>query len=132
MDVLLRGNVNVQQTWDLMHIASMFAAFCLLYIASSSGEILTEEACTQRLQIFNRGKAFKGSPIKAVNLPLAEIKGTSVSFDPRSVEYRKTDGYSAYLRNIWVSHANISSLPISQLYHPANMYAIASDHDYLK
>ena len=63
---------------------------------------------------------------------MAEIKGTSVSFDPRPVEYRKRDDYSAYFRNIWVNHKNISSLPISQLYPPANMHAIASDHDYLE
>ena len=111
------------------HVCCLLLA---LYNFSSSGEILTEETCTQRLQTFHRSKAFKGSPIKAVNLPLAEIKGTSVSFDPRPVEYRKRDGYSVYFRSIWVNHKNISSLPISQLYPPANMYAIASDHDYLE
>ena len=33
---------------------------------------------------------------------------------------------------MWVNHKNISRLPIRQLYIPANMYAIASDHDYLE
>jgi hypothetical protein len=117
------------------HNAHCKHACCLLlalYNVSSSGEILTEETCTQRLQTFHRSKAFKGSLIKAVSLPLAEIKKTSVSCYPRPVEYRKRDGYSAYIRNMWVNHKNISRLLIRQLYPPANMYAIASDHDYLE
>ena len=107
------------------HVCCLLLA---LYHFSSSGTILTEETCTQRLPTFHRSKTFKGSPIKAVNLPLAEIKGTSVSFYPKPVEYRKID---CFFRNIWVNHKNISSLPISPLY-PANMYAIASDYDYLE
>lgn len=116
----------------IAHCKHVCCLLLALYNVSSSGEILTEETCTERMQTCHRSKAFKWSPIKAVNLPLAEIKGTSVSFDPRPVEYRKRDGYSSYFRNIWVNHKNISSLPISQLYPPANMYAIASDHDYLE
>jgi hypothetical protein len=31
-----------------------------------------------------------------------------------------------------LNHKGVSKFPISQLYPPANMYAVASDHDYLQ
>ena len=66
------------------HCKPVCCLLLALYNFSSSGEFLTEETCTQRLQTFHCSKAFKGSPMKAVNLLLAEIKGTSVSFDPQT------------------------------------------------
>ena len=62
------------------HVCCMLLA---LHAFSDNGEILTEETCTQRLQTFHHSKAFKGSPIKASNLPLSKKKANDVVFDPR-------------------------------------------------
>ena len=111
------------------HVCCLLLA---LYNFTSSGEILTEETCTQRLQTFHHSKPFKGSPIKSANLSLAETKAQSVNFDPRPQKYRNTLGYSDLFRNTWLNHRDVNSMPIAQLYCPANVYAVASDHDYLK
>ncbi|CAC5413887.1 unnamed protein product [Mytilus coruscus] len=78
-----------------------------LYYFSSNGEIVTEETCTQRLQTFHKSKRFKGSPIKACDL-------------------------SDYFRNICLNHKYGSTLPIVQLYPPANIYGVVTDHDYFE
>lgn len=99
---------------------------------SINGEIITEETCTQRLQTFHHSKPYKGSPIKANSLPLTVKKGSDVQFDPRPAKYRNSASYNDYFRNICLNHKGVSKFPISQLYPPANMYAVASDHDYLQ
>ena len=98
---------------------------CLLWALhnfSNNGEIITEETCTQRLQTFHHSKPYKGSPIKANSLPL---KGSEVQCDPRPAKYRNSASYSDYFRNICLNHKGVSKFPISQLYPPANMYAVA-------
>ncbi|CAC5426674.1 unnamed protein product [Mytilus coruscus] len=57
----------------------------------------------------NRIKA----PDKSKQSALANKKGSEVQFDPRPAK-------------------GVSKFPISQLYPPANVYAVASDHDYLE
>lgn len=109
---------------------------CCLLLAlhnfSMNGEIITEETCTQRLQTFHHSKPYKGSPIKANSLPLTVKKGSDVQFDPRPAKYRNSASYNDYFRNICLNHKGVSKFPIFQLYPPANMYAVASDHDYLQ
>ena len=109
---------------------------CCLLLAlhnfSSNGEIVSEETCTQRLQTFHHSKPYKGSPIKANSLPLANKKGSEVQFDPRPEKYRNCAYYNDYFRNVCLNHRGVSKFPISQLYPPANVYAVASDHDYLE
>ncbi|CAC5390071.1 unnamed protein product [Mytilus coruscus] len=106
---------------------------CCLLLAlqnfSSSGEILSEETCTQRLQTC---KPYKGSPIKANSLPLTNKKGSEVQFDPRPAKYRNCANYNDFFRNVCLNRRGVSKFPISQLYPPANVYAVASDHDYLE
>ena len=111
------------------HVCCMLLA---LHGFSSNGEILTEETCTQRLQTFHQSKAFKGSPIKASNLPLSKKKASDVIFDPRPAKYRKQDSYKDYFRNTCLNYKEISKFPVSQIFQPANLYAVASDHDYLE
>ncbi|XP_063436783.1 uncharacterized protein LOC134718219 [Mytilus trossulus] len=94
-------------------------------------ELRTEETCTQRLQTFHQCKPFSGSPIKAQKLPISN-EGLNVSFDPRPEKFRSVIGYNDYFRNICLNHSNIGSFPISHLFQPANLYAVAVDHDYFK
>ena len=108
---------------------------CLLWALhnfSNNGEIITEETCTQRLQTFHHTKPYKGSSIEANSLLLTVKKGSEVQFDPRPAKYRNCASYNDYFCNICSNHKGVSKFPISQLYPPANMYAVASDHDYLQ
>ncbi|XP_061176026.1 uncharacterized protein LOC133184977 [Saccostrea echinata] len=100
-----------------------FQMFC------KSGDIVTEETCTQNLQTFHHTKVYKGSPIKANDLPLAgEV---DVSYDPRPRAYRNMPGYPDTFRNVWLNHPNISNLAVSQIFPLANTIGLEKDHDYL-
>lgn len=54
-------------------------------------------------------------------------------FDPRPVETRNTPGYASYVRNMIINYKglHVDSVPLVQLYEPANTYAIEHDHVYL-
>ncbi|CAC5390636.1 unnamed protein product [Mytilus coruscus] len=103
-----------------------------LYYFSSNGEIVTEETCTQRLQTFHKSKRFKGSPIKACDLSVSAVRASNVNFDPRPRASQNTSNYQNYFRNICLNHKYGSTLPIVQLYPPANMYGVVTDHDYFE
>ncbi|XP_062598497.1 uncharacterized protein LOC134259918 [Saccostrea cucullata] len=94
--------------------------------------IKTEETCTQRLQTFHKSKRFKGSPIKSddLNLPGAD-ELTNIAVDPRPEEFRNNPSYPHYFRNVCLNFSGISKMPIYQTFTPANMIAVANDHDYL-
>ena len=53
------------------------------------------------------------------------------NFDPRPNQFQQKPEYNDYFRNIWLN-SSASNLPIRQLYSPANIYAVANDHDYLE
>lgn len=103
-----------------------------LYFFSSNGEIVTEETCTQRLQTFHKSKRFKGSPIKACDLSVSVVRASNVNFDPRPRALQNTSNYQDYFRNICLSHKYGLTLPIVQLYPPANIYGVITDHDYFE
>ncbi|CAC5413912.1 unnamed protein product [Mytilus coruscus] len=98
----------------------------------NNGEIVTEETCTQRLQTFHKSKRFKGSPIKACDLSVTVVRASNVNFDPRPRAFQNTSNYQDYFRNICLSHKCGSTLPIVQLYPPANIYGVVTDHDYFE
>ncbi|XP_061167356.1 uncharacterized protein LOC133176217 [Saccostrea echinata] len=95
--------------------------------------IKTEETCTQRLQTFHKCKSFKGSPIKSdeLNLPGAD-ELTNIAIDPKPEEFRNNPSYPHYFRNVCLNFPGISKMPIYQTFTPANMIAVAHEHDYLK
>ena len=95
-------------------------------------------SCTSKLQTFHQTKPFKGSPLKAGVLKMSnKYSPASVScntaYDPRPEHLRNRTEYSADFRSACVNFASSgASMPIIQLCAPANPFAIAKDHDYLK
>lgn len=95
-----------------------------------NGDLTTEETCTQNLQTFHQTKPYKGSPIKAKDLPLAN--NADVIYDPRPLQFRNMSGYHDTFRNVWLNHPSVNTLPISHLFSIANTTAMDSDHDYFQ
>ena len=118
---------------------------CLLFALSSTtaSDIVTRETCTQRLQTFHHCRAFKGSPQKASLLQLRQASGKRElsqysDFDPRPPKRQRVDTYQATVNNLCVNYqathgckSTLQSMPILQRIPPANIYAVANDHDYL-
>ncbi|XP_069110247.1 uncharacterized protein [Argopecten irradians] len=96
-------------------------------------DVKIEETCTQKLQSFHKAKRFIGSPLKAqdINMPGAD-EFTNLDFDPRPEHLRNDPGYEDNFRNKCLNFSGISKMPIFQLFKPANAFAVAHDHDYLK
>ncbi|XP_033725553.1 uncharacterized protein LOC117315463 [Pecten maximus] len=94
--------------------------------------VLTEQTCTEKLQTFHQTPKYKGSPVKARD---AILEGSDIlsgtSFDPRPQQFRGSEGYNDYFRNICLNFSGASEMPISQLFEPANSKGVAHDHDYL-
>lgn len=112
---------------------------CILYGLmefSKVGSLMVHETCTERLQTFNKCKRYKGSPlkIKDVKLRKTHCKGRSISamaeFDPRPQQLRNTVAYRSFFRNHCIGQSCAKSMPITQLFPPANLYALNNDHDY--
>lgn len=110
------------------HICTVLYA---LHMFSATGEISTERTCTQKLQTFHKSKPYTGSPIKACDMKF-NSKESKINFDPRPQKYRKSEAYPYYFRAIWMNHPSVNSYPVSQMFTPANSYAVDADHDYLK
>lgn len=105
---------------------------------TSGGDLLIKETCTQQLQTFHHCKRFKGSPIKAQNLSLREQKeqesssSLNANFDPRPPKYRNMSNYTTNFKNICINYSSTHawSMPVLNLFPPANIYAINNDHQY--
>ncbi|CAC5399358.1 unnamed protein product [Mytilus coruscus] len=95
--------------------------------------VKVEETCTQKLQSFHKCKRFLGSPLKSQNLdmPGADIF-TNMNFDPRPENLRNVPAYQDFFRNTCLNFPGISEMPILKTFQPANTFAVAHDHDYLK
>ena len=89
---------------------------------SESGEIVTEETCTQNLQTFHQAKHYMGSSLKSKNLSLAN-QNLNVIFEPREPEYLDAEISENKFRNVWLNHPNITNFPVAQLYKLANTLA---------
>ncbi|CAC5388039.1 unnamed protein product [Mytilus coruscus] len=83
-------------------------------------------------KLFTKSKRFKGSPIKACDLSVSAVRASNVNFDPRPRASQNTSNYQDYFRNICLNHKYGSTLPIVQLYPPANIYGVVTDHDYFE
>ena len=120
------------------HCKHVCAVFLGLIDFSEHKQVNVRASCTSRLQTFHHTKQFTGSPLKASEMKIRKTEGRSslscnISFDPRPENLRKRPEYATEFRNACVNYASTSaSMPVTQLYPPANPYAFASDHDYLK
>ena len=103
---------------------------------ATTGVVTLHETCTEKLQTFHQTKKFIWSPLKAKDLKLQGAdEFTSIDFDPRPEHLRQNPGYTDFFRNTCLNFQGISSMsgmPISQLFTPANTYAVAHDYDYLQ
>ncbi|XP_060084052.1 uncharacterized protein LOC132563310 [Ylistrum balloti] len=111
------------------HCKHVCAVLYACYKFSIFKELLTEETCTKKLQTFHKSKPYYGSPIKAQNLPFAN-ENLTVNYDPRPQQYRNVTSYSDHFRSVWLNHTKVNVYPVSQIFKPANPYALDSDHDY--
>jgi hypothetical protein len=102
----------------------LWALVCL----SITGQVTTEETCTQRLQTFHKAKKLTGSPAKSQNLDL----GTDgdFDFDPRPTKYIDAKGYPDFVRNLVLNYPHSNPMPIDATIEPANPYAATADHPY--
>jgi hypothetical protein len=97
--------------------------------------ILTQETCTQVLQTFHHCKKHVGTPVKVAKLDLRQKRAISKfdalsTFDPRPKRLRNRIEYPSQFRSI-VLNSSMHNFAICQLYPPANIRAVAHDHDYL-
>lgn len=104
---------------------------------SHSKHIIVRKTCTETLQTFHRVKQYTGGPLESKNLNLKK-SATAKSFlkdlatyDPRPSTFVKTDNYSSHFFNLCLNYST-NTMPITQLVKPANLYAVAHDHDYLE
>ncbi|KAK6171816.1 hypothetical protein SNE40_018243 [Patella caerulea] len=117
------------------HVNALLYAMCVF---SDKGEVLTEETYTQKLQTFHQVRRHRGSPVKACDLKFGTKRKAKeelrrlINYDPRPFFYRKAASYIAHFRSVCLNAPNISRLPLSQMYAPANIQIFAGDHDYLK
>lgn len=92
--------------------------------------MLKYEACTQVLQQFHvPKKLYTGTPVRGESLK-RKRKLTNADFDPLSGQNINKINYNNRLRNLVLNYGS-SSMPMKQLYEPANPHAIESDHNYL-
>ena len=69
---------------------------------------------------------------QAAVVPVTAMK--KFTFDPRPAEAQNLRNYTDYVRNVTINYKSFytDSLPLSQLFAPANPYAIECGHDYVK
>ena len=94
---------------------------------SKTGELLTEETCTQRLQTFHKTKKLTSSPCKTQDLAVGPA---DLDYDPRPERFRGNKGYTDFVRNLVCNFSHQEPMPIEGTIEPANPHAITSDHTY--
>lgn len=114
---------------------------CLVIYAlvkfTQSKHITVRKTCTEMLQTFHKAKKYKGRPLEAkeLNLRTGGKKRSTLkdlaSYDPRPARFIKEDHYQTRFFNLCLNYS-VNSMPITQLVKPANLYAVAHDHDYLQ
>ncbi|KAJ8299960.1 hypothetical protein KUTeg_021479 [Tegillarca granosa] len=82
----------------------------------------------------NSDSKFTGVTMEEIHsyLSLFEKPFDSHIYQLYSEEFRNSDIYQDYFRNTCLNFNGISKLPIFQTFEPANTYALAHDHDYLR
>lgn len=111
---------------------------------TSSRSFVLKQTCTQQLQSFHKCKTYKGSPLKANQFTLRpegagrELK-RKLDFDPRPQKFRKVESYQSYFNNLCIGYqashgvqSGHKAMPILHSLPPANVQALANDHDYFE
>lgn len=92
--------------------------------------MLLQEVCTQRLQRFHVLKTrHTGSPLKANRLPRATDR-CNIIFETYDIATINVENYNFDVRNL-ILNFGPTTMPMKQLYEPANPYAIVQDHNYV-
>jgi len=103
-----------------------------------NGNIKLKLTCIQKIQSFHKAKKFLGSPVKASSLNLAssatDCNGSAkkLCFDPRPDWHLKSGAYEAYFRSTTINYKGhcTGTLPVAQLYMPADVHCLEAEHDY--
>jgi len=109
------------------HVTTVLYA---LHRLSVDGSVLTEQTCTQVLQTFHHVKPYTGSPMTTADLH--KLRSQNYIYDPRPKERIDCSAYQSHFRNTVLSFQTKERMPLTQLYKPANPYALFSDHQYLQ
>lgn len=89
--------------------------------------ILLHQVCTQKLQTFHVPKApFTDSPLAAAKLPKRK---PHKEFSPYPIYSLDKRNYNNKIRNLIMNYPN-STMPMKQMYEPANPHAVTMDHTY--
>ncbi|XP_074039599.1 uncharacterized protein [Leptinotarsa decemlineata] len=92
-------------------------------------QMLLHLVCTQQPQSFHiPKKTFTASPLRAETLP-SKRQMQNVLFHPYPLENINKENYNVWVRNICIG-ATSSTMPMKQLYRPANPYGVINDHIY--
>lgn len=111
------------------HIAAVLFGLSLF---CQTGDILTELTCTQVLQTFHKSTASKGSPVKSSSFQAIRGK-PSLIYDPRPEHLRITEQHADHFRGACLNFPGKvgQTMPVMQLFTPANIPALCHDHDYM-
>ena len=109
------------------HVTTVLYA---LHRLSVDGSVLTEQTCTQVLQTFHHVKPYTGSPMTTADLH--KLRSQNYIYDPRPKERINCSAYQSHFRNTVLGFQTKERMPLTQLYKPANPYALFSDHQYLQ
>ncbi|XP_047039840.1 uncharacterized protein LOC124644478 [Helicoverpa zea] len=91
-------------------------------------QILLFETCTQKLQQFHVPTSrYSGTPIRAEKL--TRRRNLPVIFEPYPVNKINKINYDSRVRSLVLNFPN-SSMPLKQMYEPANPYSLEIDHNY--
>lgn len=91
--------------------------------------LILNEVTTQKLQTFHQPtKKYIATPLKAKKLP-TKRNLRNIIFSPYPVEQINKQEYNIQFRNKIINFQN-SSMPLKQLFEPANPMAIQNDHLY--
>ena len=113
--------VGMGPTAHCKHVAAVLYGLCQF---SESGEFVTAQTCTQKLQTFHQTKKHLGTPVKAENLSVQVY--ANIDYDPRPPQLVQQDGYETYFKNTVVNSGVMCTAPISQIIYPANPIMIMS------
>lgn len=109
------------------HVGCVLFGLCQFKM---NGETITEQTCTQVLQTFHQAKPHRGSPVRAKDFCHLR-KRKPLLYDPRPSSRRKLPGKRDDLRNRFMNFQASVRRPVMTLFPPADMRALASDHDYM-
>lgn len=96
-----------------------------------TGNLCTEQTCTQILQTFHKSKPHRGSPVKSGDFAKhRKAAASNLVYDPRPVHRRQNPGKIDNLRSRIINRRDGVRRPFMNMFPPANINAFALDHQY--